>query len=1026
MEKKKKIIIISIIIVLIILIGVFIGICINKKLRDNKTAKTEISKERSIESLTDVEKRIAGIDTNNSEDIKEKNYSESYKDYLKVTKGREDKGEVIPRKQNVPIEKLEEIKKELEEDNSNEDNNAIPARFNLAEQIDIKVEDQKSFGLCWDFASIKPLETYLALNNLGNYDFSEMHLDYIESELFYGNRKIHQGGNFNNFKNYIVESGVVLENEVPYRDHTEEEYNKFLDIKKAIEVTETVDFPSIYKDEIDRNTEEEIAEFRETVKKHLMKNGGLYCVIATPDDFTEYFNMSNNAECFLGDSSNLHKGREFHAVTIVGWDDNYSKENFNESMRPTKDGAYILLNSWGPYWGDPFNGKNGYFYVSYEDKYVETSLSGIISTSMDNAYKINSIKNPVIKDYLIENYEPLFVEYEGEKYITKNVISNIYSLDLSNKNITSLEDIEIFTNLYDLNLSNNNLKDITPLARLTSLSYLDLSNNNIKDISCFKNMKSKSLYYINLSNNKIKDVSVLANIDLDEWNALDLDISNNPNIKGYEKIRELAALNISDCNIKDVSNLKKCQYLNNLNVSNSNGIKGLEQLPENIYDLNISNCNIETIPELPRNIAYLNISENNLTTLDKIQNLKYLYSLDVSGNAITDWSALKEITKEEYIQEEYYEENIDYDIDVDEDYFDYEFSGIYINADNCNIEDITIFNDLSFWSDLSIKDNKIKDVSQFHNDKVYSIDLSNNEDLTGLQAFSKVLVLYLNNCNISNISEILKLENIYALSLENNNITDITDFSKLKNLSNLSLAGNKELKGTISSNSIYNLNVRDCNLDENFDFSKIQNLSYLNISENPRISNLENIAQNINSEFITIILDELDLYEFERIQEKYDKKSFYFENVTLNLNYKLADNTNLIDLSQNKVLKHELMRSIAKGQINIENGHINKKGDLISIEDTSKDSVEIKFLGWSSIFGNSTIKIIFNKNANETDESNSNTNTKVIKNSTKTEKTNTDNDEENNIDTENVIENNTIEEINNANNQNVLYNFIYD
>ena len=877
MEKKKKIIIISIVAAVIILIGIIVGVYINQKIKNNRTIpQAEEKKVKTIESLTDVEKRIAGIKTNDKEEIKEENYSEVYKDYLKMNNGTENKGEVIPKKQNVPFEKLDEIKKELEDEDQNEQGDKIPDKFNLAEKIDIKVEDQKSYGLCWDFASIKTLETYLALNNLGNYDFSEMHLDYVESDLFYGNRKIHEGGNFENFKSYITESGVVLEDDVPYRDHTEEEYNKFLDMKKVLEVTETVEFPTIYKDEEDRNTEEEIVEFRETVKRHIMKNGGLYCVVAPPEAFTEYYNMFSGAECILGNSDKQPKIRGFHAVTLVGWDDNYPKENFNESMRPTKDGAYILLNSWGSSWGN-LNSDRGYFYVSYEDKYVETNLSGIISTSMDNAYKISSIKNTAIKDYLIKNYEPL--------------VSSIRSLDLSNKNITSLEDIEIFTDLYNLKLSNNNIKDITPLTRLTSLSYVDLANNNIKDISCFKDMKTKSLYNINLSNNKIKDVSVLANIDYG-GNTLELNISNNPNIKGYEKIRELSVLNISNCNIKDVGNLKRCEYLISLNVSNSNGIKGLEQLPENIYELYISNCNLEKIPELSSNISYLDISENNLTALDKIQNLKNLYFLDVSGNAITDWNALKEITKEEYIQnEEEYEEDIDYDID--EGYFDYEFNGVSIKADSCNIEDITIFNDLNFWVSLNLKDNKIKDISQFHNEKVYSIDLSENEDLTGLQAISKVLLVYLNNCNISDTSEILKLENVYALSLENNNITDVTEFSKLKNLSNLSLAGNKELKGTISSNSIYNFNVMDCNLDESFDFSKIQNLSYLNISENSGINNIERIVQSTKGGYITVILDELDLYEFERIKEKYDNKNFHFQNVTLNLNYELADNTEM-------------------------------------------------------------------------------------------------------------------------------------
>ena len=53
-----------------------------------------------------------------------------------------------------------------------------------------------------------------------------------------------------------------------------------------------------------------------------------------------------------------------HAVTIVGWDDTFSKSNFKWASNIEGDGAWIVRNSWGPNWGN-----NGYFYVSY---YVAT------------------------------------------------------------------------------------------------------------------------------------------------------------------------------------------------------------------------------------------------------------------------------------------------------------------------------------------------------------------------------------------------------------------------------------------------------------------------------------------------------------------------------------------------------------------------------------------------------------------------------------------------------------------------------
>lgn len=54
-----------------------------------------------------------------------------------------------------------------------------------------------------------------------------------------------------------------------------------------------------------------------------------------------------------------------HGVTIVGWDDNYSVENFLPHKQPPADGAWIVRNSWGPDYGN-----EGYFYLSYYDQTI--------------------------------------------------------------------------------------------------------------------------------------------------------------------------------------------------------------------------------------------------------------------------------------------------------------------------------------------------------------------------------------------------------------------------------------------------------------------------------------------------------------------------------------------------------------------------------------------------------------------------------------------------------------------------------
>lgn len=54
-----------------------------------------------------------------------------------------------------------------------------------------------------------------------------------------------------------------------------------------------------------------------------------------------------------------------HGVTVVGWDNHFSKDNFLADHKPPEDGAWIVRNSWGQDWG-----MDGYFYLSYYDQNI--------------------------------------------------------------------------------------------------------------------------------------------------------------------------------------------------------------------------------------------------------------------------------------------------------------------------------------------------------------------------------------------------------------------------------------------------------------------------------------------------------------------------------------------------------------------------------------------------------------------------------------------------------------------------------
>ncbi len=112
-----------------------------------------------------------------------------------------------------------------------------------------------------------------------------------------------------------------------------------------------------------------------------------------------------------------------HAVTIVGWDDDYDKSNFAAGFpeadaakhTPAGNGAWLVKNSWGSETGDSTDSENfpnawgivdengnhtGYFWISYYD----TSLCMPESYDFDiNSYSDNTEYIADQYDYLISN-----------------------------------------------------------------------------------------------------------------------------------------------------------------------------------------------------------------------------------------------------------------------------------------------------------------------------------------------------------------------------------------------------------------------------------------------------------------------------------------------------------------------------------------------------------------------------------------------------------------------------------------------
>lgn len=94
-----------------------------------------------------------------------------------------------------------------------------------------------------------------------------------------------------------------------------------------------------------------------------------------------------------------------HVVCVVGWDDDYPKENFNQgtsaggvSTSPPGDGAWIVKNSWGSSTEAAPNystwGEDGYFYLSYYDASItdeetfDYDVSSLADEESDEDYSL--------------------------------------------------------------------------------------------------------------------------------------------------------------------------------------------------------------------------------------------------------------------------------------------------------------------------------------------------------------------------------------------------------------------------------------------------------------------------------------------------------------------------------------------------------------------------------------------------------------------------------------------------------------
>lgn len=229
-------------------------------------------------------------------------------------------------------------------------------RVRLPEQYDYRivgrapsVKDQGEHGTCWSSAALTALES-ARLPKDGEV-FSVDHMSFhnsfsLDSEV---------GGDYIMSLAYLLAwQGPVLEEEDPYGDG----------------VSPDGLTPSVHVKEVRILPDKDYRAVKEAVFLYGGVQSSLYSSQADGQSYSAHYKEENSAYCYDGDEPPNHD------VVIVGWADDYPKENF--ATEAEGDGAFLCLNSWGKEFGE-----EGYFYVSYYDKYIGST--NVVYTEVEKA-----------------------------------------------------------------------------------------------------------------------------------------------------------------------------------------------------------------------------------------------------------------------------------------------------------------------------------------------------------------------------------------------------------------------------------------------------------------------------------------------------------------------------------------------------------------------------------------------------------------------------------------------------------------
>mgnify|MGYP002524421268 CR=1 FL=1 len=243
------------------------------------------------------------------------------------------------------------------------------------------VYDQGNSNMCWTFATTSVIESSMLIEQNKQINLSERHIDFnsistlddgTKNPFGYYSKTKDTGGNFYQVGAYLASGhGPIIETKLPWNTTTSNKSNT---------LNQTNDY---YINEIDYIASDSCdADTILAIKKNLTEYGAMGAVIYA--EYPTY--VSNDKLAYYYDGTNSIN----HAITIVGWDDDYSASNFKKA--PKGNGAWLTKDTYPNLFGGTTEVPAGYHYVSYYDTNICSSLMSaykIETPSYNNSYSNN-------------------------------------------------------------------------------------------------------------------------------------------------------------------------------------------------------------------------------------------------------------------------------------------------------------------------------------------------------------------------------------------------------------------------------------------------------------------------------------------------------------------------------------------------------------------------------------------------------------------------------------------------------------